>query len=471
MSNQSFKTRVLFSAAGHVPPQEAVEKLMDDHKSFLGFAASTAPEDTSGDAQNVLESFCNDQDDYPPIKEVMEQLEAYKADPCFLIFGDQTSKVEGDDEQPFVILRADPKDEESDVIALAFIDGEFPNFAKDGDNPFAVVAEILRGTLTRFMEQCEDIDELIEAIETDPAIPKLIKGLYDKRATITLFFENGTQLELAKDGNPDRFELPDGAGWISHPEGYGKQTVVERVKRTFGGKGKGAAVSAEKKGESEQAGSKGERAGADNSASLYVTVAPPEWCKGKENRRSFYKAVNSGMVPSGFKDGPEVKVLRSAYDSWVKANTPKHLANVEPISSQTKTEPETILKATPPEVTAHKEFMKRVTPAAIVTNEGKTIIDPKRYETVEADLAKYSEVAGLPSTISIFAYTPEDVYTLITKHPKLATMAMYEVMGYAVERTPAELLNPKQEETKEKEAQPQASTGTEGGKRRFGGRK
>jgi len=478
----TYKTTVMAALPGFVPPQEAVEKLLDEHKSMIGFASALTVENPGEEDQQVLEIII-ESEEMPPIAEVMKQLESYKGDLCLLTFGDFPKEWDGESEQPFVILRADPTDEDSDPVLIACIDGSFPAHSTDGADGAAVIADILRGTLGRFLTTAENMTELVESIQTDPAIPRLIKGLYKDRASITLLAENGAIWTWGE--NPQRAEFD--WGWMSQSHGYGQKSVVQKATdavRTFGSgrRGKGSTKTETSAGSLQPAtqeqtavhASSGKTGDAGDAAYIMV-AAPKDWTK--DEKRTFYKQLNNGLVPQGYKDSPQIKILRTVWDKYSKANAAKLkvIADVEPVEPVTSGKVEVIPKASPAELKLHKDvFMKRPTLVKI-TNEGRGIIDPKRSQEMEKEYATYPELAGLKSLLDVFAYSNEDILDLIQKTPTIAMILMGNLISYSIEHTPEEELNPPAEEP-EVIPEPLKKTGTDGvkkpgGARTFGGKK
>lgn len=455
----AFNAPYIVKFAGKRIPQEAFEKVMEEHKSMTGFAAALQVDQPDGtDQDQVLE--CFSQPETPPISEIMKQHDSYEEDLCIFVFADYPKKFGEESNQPFVILKSD--EDEGDPILIAAIDGNFPSHDADGQDGAVIVADILRGTLSRFLKTSSDMNEMMEAIMTDPAIPRMVKGLYKDRCNIFLLAENG-QTYLLGD-NPDRVEFD--WGWMSKACGYSEkktETLIEKVKgvasqvRTFGSGRRTdakAAPATETSAGSLQSASKEQTAlhQKSNDDETHVVVSSPAGCT-KDQGRTFYKRANDGIVPTGFKNHPEIKILRSRWEkliadpAFIRDTGMKELkeTEIEKIVSSNVTEAsanEIIPKAPPAELKLHKEvFMKRPTVVKIV-NEGRGIIDPKRQQETEDTYATYPEIAGLSSIMDLYAYDQTDWEDLIKRTPVLARIAIANLVGECIRRTPDAELNP-----------------------------
>lgn len=474
----SYKTTIVAINAGFTPPEEAIAKVMDEHKSLVGFASALTvepPDLSGGDPTQVLETFVNTE--LPPIKEIMEHLEQYKDDYCILVFADFPKKFEEESYQPFIILKADDADD-GEPLLIAAIDGNFPAHSADGQDGAVIVADILRGTLARFLKNADDMDSMMTEIISDEAIPRMIRGLYKDRATILILAENGVDHIWGEDPLRVKFEW----GWMSKACGYSeakeetpKPGVVEKVVsavKTFGSgrrTGKEAPVTQTSAGSLQSASSEQTVIHKETNAdAAYLMVSAPEEAT-KDQTRTFYKRANEGIVPTGFKNKPQIKILRSRWEKLLADPAFRRdtgmkelkIQEVEAIVSSNITEAsatEIIPKAPPTELKTHKDaFMKRPTVVKII-NEGRGIIDPKLQQATEDKYATYPEIAGHSSVMDLYAYSNEDWLDLIKRTPVLAMIAIGNLVGECIRRTPEEELNPQVEAQPE----PQRATGTTG---------
>jgi hypothetical protein len=292
----------------------------------------------------------------------------------------------------------------------------------------------------------------------------MVKGLYKDRASITLLAENGVNFTWGENSDHVVFDW----GWMSKSCGYGEkkatETIAEKVMSRARSFGSGRRTEPKAPTTDTSAGSlqpasaeqtvvhqtTAKGSGGDDEA--YIMVSPPQDYT-KDQRRTFYKQLNSGLVPQGFKSNPppKVKILKTNWDEYCKRTGIKPIADVEPIvSSNVEVKTEIIPKAPPVELKDHKDrFMKRPTVVKI-TNEGRGIIDPKRIQATEEKYATYPEIAGHSSIMDVYAYSNEDISDLIKHDPTIAMILMSNLIGECIRRTPEEELNPKVEKTETK---------------------
>lgn len=471
-----FNTVAILGLPNQAIPQEAFEKVMDEHKSVAGFTAALADEDPP-----VLEVWSDT--NFPSIKEVMDQDEKYKDVTRIFTFSDFPAEFSDESKQPFIVLEFKDGEEEPVPLLTAVIDGTFPNFEEDGEDGAQAVATVLKGSFELAFSKVANVEELCEAIQTDPAISKMIKGLSGKnRQHITILSENGEVWTYGENPDLAKFDW----GWMTKSCGYGVKSAGEKLTDAIGtaaktvrsfsrGRRGGAAEPSPGKTDTaagslpaaEQAGAASSDAGGDPDTmgdnSLYVMWAPsPDLAK--DPRRDAYKFVNAGIVPTNYKKNPppEVKVLRTKVAEYNKKFGIKQIADVEPIKQpDVSSKTEIIPKAPPAEITAHKQkFMKRAVPVRI-TNEGRGIIDPKRIDETEQEFAMYHEIAGLSSVHDLHAYEFADWLDLAQNYPHLAAIALMNLDGEVIKRTPEEELNPAVDEPEVPEVEAKA-TGTQG---------
>lgn len=463
----TYKTVVVGVQPGTLLPQGAFEKVTDEYKSLVGMAAAIETKDGENTTQ-ALEVFQAAGADYPSVAQLMEEDMRYKDVFRLFVFADFPKDFDGDSEQPYVLLRGDPDDDESDPIIIAAITGSFSNHDSDGENGKNVVADIMRSSLARFMKNSEDMEDLVETVMTDPAMPKMFKGLHDDDDGAIIFVSENQQ-NWTWGSMPNKFE---GEGfWMSDSCGYGKQTIIEKATkavRKFGGaKGADKSTGTANAGKPAVTASNTSAAAADATSSiydvsasddpLYILFAPSAGTK--DEIRDAYKRFNGGIVPTGYKQRPKVKILKKDFDRICKELGVRPSVPEPVVSSNTgDTKNDLVPKASVKDLAYLKDkFSQRPVNIKIV-NEGRTVIDPKRMEETEKVYASFTELGGYESMLDhVTSFSFDDRLALATDSPMLAAIRMQELDNQIIRLTPVDVLNKKPE----KEA-PLKATGTGG---------
>lgn len=220
---------ILVKDEGSIIPQLMIEKAAKACTSFIGLV---------GVASNPAAIEIEHSIGMPPVEEIMGMQEKFKDNLLGLFFGQAEGLIPEEEYQPIVLL-ANAAHEPQIVVML---EGDYHN-PEYKDSPYSgeyhMVNDILRPQVEKLKKITGgDLTKLIEEMK-DKSFHTLLKATAGSRGIVSLFFADGTQMNIVKGDTAQEFEWGFTSNKLDYEEKSSKDVVIEKVeeppkKKAFG---------------------------------------------------------------------------------------------------------------------------------------------------------------------------------------------------------------------------------------------
>lgn len=395
------------------------------------------------------------------IEALMKTQEAFKEKRLILSLGHHPVGFPDDETQPFSMI----KDSNDDEVVVAFLDGDFPKFAKKNSlysSAYHFANDFLAPKLGEMYRACEGaMPEFMKKIQT---LKKEIQANADPRGVVTIvtYDDAITPVSFSKndlDGDYPEFWTSNSYGYDDEPEEEADDEADDSLEgSTSGTPVVAAALPPPKKAKKNLLGGGPVVAPGTKSTPVpennLVVKKDEEWVmascptnivKNKDIRRWYDRMA--GTVPGNFKDRPQVRVQKSRLNPTIKslqeigdravasatAPAPQGLQNAKPPASVPNAEP---IKATseffhiiPAE--DQQKFFKNFA----VRPDVKGNVEPEDIQGQEKRWATFCEITKVPDLIKVANWSDASLYLLIGEHKRHAFKLLRDLLrAYAISK-------------------------------------